>query len=131
MKALFSIFSVVLFFSLSTFADAPNDEKSAKLIRIVNKADKNDWRTLNKAAALAINWNADLELAKSWVEASILISDNAEAYELLGDYYLRKGDTKNAYKNYNLSLEKGMFNLGAKDFDRIQRKVLTFGKALQ
>ncbi|AZQ62262.1 hypothetical protein EI427_08435 [Flammeovirga pectinis] len=131
MKTLFSIFSVLLIFSLSSFADAPNDEKSAKLIKIVNKADKNDWQTLNKAAALAINWNADLELAKTWIESSILISDNAEAYEVLGDYYLRKGDTQNAYKNYNLSLEKGMFKLESKDFDRIQRKVLTFGKALQ
>lgn len=97
---------------------------------MVDAADKDDWQTLNLAASLSINWNADLELAKQWVEASIEINDNPEGYEILGDYYLRKGEMKKAYDNYFTALEKGIFSLSKKDRDRVQRKVLNFGRAL-
>lgn len=133
MKKLFV--SLFLLISLASFAKAedfgPMNEKTSKLIKMVNKAHKNDWKTLNLAARLSINWNADLELAKEWLDASIFINENAEAYEIIGDYYLRKGDSKEAYNHYHKALEIGMFTLPKKDFDRVQRKALCFGKSLQ
>ncbi|WP_044200551.1 hypothetical protein [Flammeovirga sp. OC4] len=68
MKKQFVTLLVSLATLFSTFAYAgvlsPANEKNSKLIRMVNNADKNDWQTLNRAARLSINWNADLELAK-------------------------------------------------------------------
>ncbi|NME71184.1 hypothetical protein [Flammeovirga aprica] len=134
MKTQFVTLLISLASLFSSFATAgilsPANEKNSKLIKMVNKADKNDWRTLNKAARLSINWNADLELAKQWLEASIFITENSEAYEILGDYYLRKGDMQKAYDHYFKAFETGMFTLDKKDKDRIQRKVLCFGRSL-
>ncbi|MBD0403962.1 hypothetical protein [Flammeovirga sp. EKP202] len=135
MKKQFVTLLVSLATLFSTFAYAgvlsPANEKNSKLIRMVNNADKNDWQTLNKAARLSINWNADLELAKQWLKASIDISENAEAFEILGDYYLRKGDVQKAYDHYYKAFEIGLFKLEKADLERIQRKVLCFGRSLQ
>ncbi|NLR93297.1 MULTISPECIES: hypothetical protein [Flammeovirga] len=135
MKTLFSATLLSLFVLLSSFntvsaEEAPAEEKMSLLIKMVNSADKNDWQTLNKAAMFCINWNADLELAKQWIEASIQISDNPEAYELMGDYYLRTGNLRKAYGYYLTSLEKGLFSLNREDLIRIQRKNVTFGRML-
>ncbi|OHX65208.1 hypothetical protein [Flammeovirga pacifica] len=132
MKTIFSLVLITIF-SFSSFAnveEAPTSDKMSKLIKMVNKADKDDWQTLNKAASFNINWNADLELAKQWLDASIQINDNPEAYELIGDYHLRKGDMKKAYNYYHQALLKGVFTLNESDFERIQRKTLVFGQAL-
>ncbi|ANQ48158.1 hypothetical protein KMW28_12175 [Flammeovirga yaeyamensis] len=133
MKTIFSIVlvSLITFTSFAKTAEGPASDKMSKLIKMVNNADKSDWVTLNKAASYNINWNADIELAKQWIEASIAINDNAEAYELLGDYHLRKGDLEKAYENYYTALEKGMFSLRKSDFERIQRKNLVFGRSLK
>ncbi|OHX65207.1 hypothetical protein [Flammeovirga pacifica] len=133
MKTIITI-AVITLFSFSSFAnveDAPTSDKMSKLIKMVNSAEKGDWYILNKAASFNINWNADLELAKQWLDASIQINDNAEAYELIGDYHLRKGDMEKAYEYYYKSLMKGMFTLNKKDLDRVQRKNLVFGRALK
>ncbi|KXX66967.1 hypothetical protein [Flammeovirga sp. SJP92] len=126
------LLSIATLFSSFAFAGTLNtaNEKNSKLIRMVDKADKNDWKTLNLAARLSINWNADLELAKQWLQASIKINDNPEAYEILGDYHLRKGDAKKAYEHYYKAAKMGLFKLDKKDLDRIQRKVLLFGRSL-
>ncbi|AZQ64039.1 hypothetical protein EI427_17940 [Flammeovirga pectinis] len=136
MKTIISSAFISLFILLSSFSpitieeDSPNSEKVSLLVKMVNDADKQDWKVLNKAAQFCINWNADLELAKEWIDKSIAISDNAQAYEVLGDYHLRKGDIYNAYKNYAIALEKGMFTLSKTELESIQRKNLVFGRKL-
>ncbi|NLR92047.1 MULTISPECIES: hypothetical protein [Flammeovirga] len=137
MKTVISTVLVSLIVLLSSFAvptsleEAPTEEKMSLLIKMVNSAENNDWETLNKAAQYSINWNADLELAKEWLDASLNISDNAEAYELLGDYHLRKGEITKAYGYYAKALQKGIFTLSKKDMHRIQRKNMVYGRALR
>lgn len=125
--ALLISFSSLLSISVTAAPLGVMGEKNSKLIRMVDNAHRDDWQTLNLAASLSINWNADLELAKQWLEASLKIQDSPETYEILGDYYLRRGDIKKAYEHYFIAYDKGMFTLSDEVRSRIQMKLYRFG----
>ncbi|NME67634.1 hypothetical protein [Flammeovirga aprica] len=133
MKTIFLTLTVLISSFVSVFAhttdlEAPNDEKSAKLIKMVEEAGNNDWKTLKHAAVLTINWGGDLEMAKAWIDKAITIESNALTLEVLGDYYIKTGNVEKATETYFNALEKGVTNLGKEDMERIQRKVLVYAR---
>ncbi|KXX68531.1 hypothetical protein [Flammeovirga sp. SJP92] len=133
MKTIFLTLTLLISSFVSVFAntsdlEAPNDEKSAMLMKKVQKAEKNDWVTLKDAALFTINWNGDLEIAKQWIDKAIKIDKNALTLEVLGDYYIRTGNVEKATETYFNALEEGVTNLGKEDMERIQRKVLVYAR---
>lgn len=133
MKTIFLTLTVLISSFVSVFANTsdleePSHEGSAKLMKMVEEADKNDWRTLKDAALLTINWNGDLEIAKEWIDKAISIEKNALTLEVLGDYYIRKGNVEKATDIYFQALEKGITSLDEEEIHRLQRKVLVYAR---
>lgn len=133
MKTIFLTLTVLISSFVSVFAntndlESPDHEGSAKLVKMVEEAGENDWKTLKDAALLTINWNGDLELAKDWIERAITIEKNALTLEVLGDYYVRTGNVEKATETYFNALEKGVTNLNEEDIHRLQRKVLVYAR---
>lgn len=125
LSLIITLSSVVVFASNS---DEPSTSNSAKLSEMIANADADDWATYTKAAELAINWNADLELAKEWIDTAMSIDENAKNLEVLGDYYVRKGDSKKAFETYMEALSDDVANLDAESRERIQRKITVYAK---
>ncbi|NME69469.1 hypothetical protein [Flammeovirga aprica] len=130
MKKLF-ISLVIALSSVVSFAsnlENSSETNTAKLSEMIAKADANDWETYKKAALLSINWNADLELAKEWIDTSISIEENAENLEVLGDYYVRVGDTEKGLATYMKALSTDITSIDVKHRDSLQRKILVYSK---
>ncbi|KXX69590.1 hypothetical protein [Flammeovirga sp. SJP92] len=123
-----------LLFSANLFAavpEYPESNENSELVKMVQNAEANDWATYTKAAQLSINWNADLELAKEWIEHAITVDENHDTLEVLGDYYLRTGDVQNAYATYEKALLKDITSIDYNSKARLQRKLLVFSKQLK
>ncbi|NLR94276.1 tetratricopeptide repeat protein [Flammeovirga agarivorans] len=133
MKTLFiSLFISV--FAMNVFAEIPEESKnseSAKLVKMVKEADVNDWETYTKAALYSINWNADLELAKEWIDHAIALDKNHKTLEVLGDYYLRIGEHSQALNLYMKALEINVTEIDKIAKDRLQRKIKVYAKILK
>ncbi|KXX70732.1 M48 family metallopeptidase [Flammeovirga sp. SJP92] len=130
MKKLFISLVIALSSVVSFASNIENSDESntSKLSEMVANADANDWATYTKAASLAINWNADLELAKEWIDTAISIDENAENLEVLGDYYVRLGNTEKALETYMKALSTDITTIEKDLRDSIQRKVLVYGR---
>ncbi|ANQ50189.1 hypothetical protein MY04_2821 [Flammeovirga sp. MY04] len=133
MKQFIITLSFLLSLSLASFANTndlelPTEESSAKLVKMVQGADKSDYETYTKAAEFAINWNADLEMAKGWIDHALSINENSKSVEVLGDYYVRVGQPEKARDAYFKALELGLHSVDQKDIDRLQRKVLVYAR---
>lgn len=125
---------VVTLFSVNLFAAIPaeiTDNESSKLMKMINEADINDWETYTTAAELSINWNADLELAKEWIDHAITIDSNHKTLEVLGDYYLRNGNIEKAYATYEKALLTNITTIDKNSRASLQRKLLVFSKELK
>ncbi|KXX68173.1 hypothetical protein [Flammeovirga sp. SJP92] len=130
MKKLF-ISLVITLSSVVTFAsnlENSNESNTAKLSEMIAKAEANDWETYTKAAQLSINWNADLALAKEWIDTAIAIEENAENLEVLGDYYVRLGQTDKALATYMKALSTDIANIEKANRESLQRKVMIYGR---
>ncbi|MBD0400317.1 hypothetical protein [Flammeovirga sp. EKP202] len=130
MKKLF-ISLVITLSSVVSFAsnlEITNESNTSKLSEMVAKAEANDWETYTKAALLSINWNADLALAKEWIDTAISIDENAKNLEVLGDYYVRLGQTDKALATYMKALSTDTVNIEKANRDSLQRKIMLYGR---
>ncbi|MBD0404106.1 MULTISPECIES: hypothetical protein [unclassified Flammeovirga] len=116
---------------LAEVPEYPESNENSELVKMVQKAEANDWATYTRAAQLSINWNADLELAKEWIDHAVTVDENHNTLEVLGDYYLRVGDVKNAYASYEKALLKDITSIDYNSRARLQRKILVFSKSLK
>ncbi|WP_044203283.1 hypothetical protein [Flammeovirga sp. OC4] len=130
MKKLF-ISLVITLSSVVSFAsnlENTNESNTSKLSEMVAKAEANDWETYTKAALLSINWNADLALAKEWIDTAISIDENAKNLEVLGDYYVRLGQTDKALATYMKALSTDTVKIEKENRESIQRKIMLYGR---
>lgn len=83
-----------------TLANAINDKAVEKARAAVEKAASDDWQTLAKSAKVLIRKNAHLDEALTWIEKSISINKNVQNLELLGDFYAKTGNNRQAMISY-------------------------------
>ncbi|AZQ60805.1 hypothetical protein EI427_00830 [Flammeovirga pectinis] len=124
---------IATLFSITLFAAAPvekpSDASAEKLVEMIENTTSSDWATYAKAAELSINWNADLALAKEWIDHAITVERNHKTLEILGDYYVRLGDEEKAFAAYMEAIEINITN--TENLDRLQRKVMVYAKELK
>ncbi|OHX66977.1 hypothetical protein [Flammeovirga pacifica] len=133
MKHFIISLSLLLSLGFSSFAntnelEVPTEASSAKLVNMINNAEASDYKTYTKAAMFAINWNADLALAKEWIDHALSVKENSQTVEVLGDYYVRTGQVEKAKAAYFKALELGLFSVDQEDINRMQRKVLVYAR---
>ncbi|AZQ63531.1 hypothetical protein EI427_15265 [Flammeovirga pectinis] len=120
--------TIVSSFANTSDLELPTEENSAKLVKMVNNASPDDWKNFKNAALLTINWQGDLEVAKEWIDTALSIDENGLTLEVLGDYYVSKGDEVKARDTYFKALENGFASLDQKDINRLQRKILVYAR---
>ena len=86
--------------STSIFANVSNDKGIEKARTAAKNAAQDDWKTLNKSAKFLIKKNIHMDEALAWLEKSISIKKNTENLELLGDYYVKIGNNRQAMISY-------------------------------
>lgn len=86
--------------STSMYANVGNDKGVEKARTAVKNAAPEDWKTLTKSAKYLIKKNIHMDEALTWLEKSITIKKNTENLELLGDYYVKIGNNRQAMISY-------------------------------
>ena len=96
--------------STSTFANVNNDKAVEKARKAVAKAAVDDWKTLAESSKILIRKNTNLSEALGWIEKSIAINKNVENLELLGDYYAKTSNNREAMIWYIEAIKEGKKN---------------------
>jgi len=121
----------ILLFSFNTPSKCEDDTKSKNRKHIEEQLENissNDWETYGKCGALALNWNLDIEYAKTLIDKSISINSNYVNLETLGDYYYKIEDLDKELKYYYIALNDVMFKNDQDNLNRLQMKILTYSK---
>ncbi|MTI22493.1 hypothetical protein E1176_15785 [Fulvivirga sp. RKSG066] len=70
-----------------TIAAQAIDKTTTKARAVIEKAAPDDWESYAKAAKMCIQKKVNLAEAKSWLDRSLEIKENAFAHEVAGDYF--------------------------------------------
>ena len=108
---------------LFTQAMASNDKVVEKAREAVKNAADDDWKTLVKSAQICIRKGINMEEALVWINNSIAIDKNVENLELLGDYYYKFGNYRQAMISYVEVIKFGKANNVGYESSLIEEKI--------
>ena len=106
-----------------TNAMTSNDKVVEKARAAVKNADADDWQTLVKSAQACIRKGVNMEEALAWINKSIAIDKNVDNLELLGDYYFKFGNYRQAIISYIEVIKFGHANNVNYDSSLIEEKI--------
>ncbi|MEH0155536.1 hypothetical protein V6R21_15420 [Limibacter armeniacum] len=119
--------ALVMLMSFSYANDKEKNKKKAQEIEYIRSAvengSKGDWNLYARAAQICINRGYNMDQAYEWVSHSIDLHNNPLNNEILGDYYMRMGDTIGAYEVYHDTVSKFMFEMKDEELSRLQLKI--------
>ncbi|MEM9324515.1 MAG: hypothetical protein AAGA85_02620 [Bacteroidota bacterium] len=124
-RGLFAVALLATVYGVSaTSIDLDSKDKVIKEAReaVATNYD-NNWKVFAKSAQMVLERNVALDEAKEWIDASIQVKETPFNLELMGDYYLAKGDNVQAMDYYVQSLILLKETSIAPDTDGLQSKI--------
>ncbi|MGL1885903.1 MAG: hypothetical protein OCD76_05255 [Reichenbachiella sp.] len=131
MKVSIKLFAIALIASVtvssSSFA-ATSKPLPYIVTETVDETAKGDWMLLAKKSEYLMNKNSHLSTAKEWLEQSIEIKETAYNLELMGDYYQRSNNEKEAVAYYIRAIEAMKVDDAHVNTEAIQTKIVNAEK---